>query len=247
MEMSQEVLDDFGNTLDVKYQVLDNLKDGKKIYWASITLTNHSEHELKYGKWGIYLCHIRMLEPRMLPGRDGCKMEKFGIEFVHINGCLFKISPMKNFKTLKKGDSLEIKFKAQYFSVARSDLMPNWYLLYPKLKPCLIKSTVGEEMTFVQPFDTPEKWKRFDYLMDTGARRYDHYNPYNMQERFDRNKCGSVKSLRSVIPTPVHADMKEEVIDITDWVIASKEELQNEASYLAGKMIEHHGNISVQK
>ena len=67
-------------------------------------------------------------------------------------------------------------------------------------------------MTFVQPFDTPEKWKRFDYLMDTGARRYDHYNPYNLQERFDRNKCGEVKSLKPVIPTPVHADMKDETV-----------------------------------
>lgn len=235
MEMNQVILDDIANTLDVKYQVLDNLKDGKKIYRASITLTNNSDHALKYGKWGIYFCHIRMLEPSALPGRDGCEMDKFGIKFIHINGCLFKICPMKNFKTLNKGDSLEIKFKAQYFSVARSDLMPNWYLLHPKLKPCLIKSTVGEEMKFVQPFDTPEKWKRFDYVLDSGAKRYDRYNPYNMQERFDRNKCGDVKSLKPVIPTPVYAEMKEATVEIKDWVIVAREELFNEASYLAGK------------
>ena len=236
MEMNQEILNDLAEALDVKYQVLDNLKDGKKIYRASITLTNNSEHSLKYGKWGIYFCHIRMLEPGSLPGPDGCEMENYGIKFVHINGCLFKICPLKNFKTLKKGDSLEIKFRAQYFSVARSDLMPNWYFLYPKLKPCLIKSTVGEEMSFVQPFDTPAKWKRFDYVMDSGARIYDRYNPYNLQERFERNKSGEVKSLKPVIPTPVSVDMKDEMVVIKDWEIVAGEELCNEAAYLAGRV-----------
>ena len=238
MEMNQDILDNLAETLDIKYQVLDNLKDGKKIYRASMTLTNNSIHPLKFGKWGIYFCHIRMLEPGSCPGRDGCEMENYGIKFVHINGCLFKLCPLKNFKTLKKGDSLEIKFKAQYFSVARSDLMPNWYFLYPNLKPCLIKSTVGEEMSFVQPFDTPAKWKRFDYVLDSGAKRYDHYNPYNLLERFERNRCEDVKSINPVIPTPISVTMKEEVVDIKDWVIVADEELTNEAAYLAGNHLD---------
>lgn len=240
MEMNQDALDDISDKLEVKYQVLDNLMDGKKFYRASITLTNQSVYPLKYDQWGIYFCHIRMLEPGSLPGRDHeCEMEKYGIKLVHINGCLFKMIPTPNFQPLKQGDSLEIKFKAQYFSVARSDLMPNWYLLYPKLRPCLIKSTVGEELLFVQPFDSPEKWKRFDYMMESGVRRYDHYNPYNMQERFDRNKCGEKKSLKPVIPTPAHVDIKEETISTKDWVIVPGEDLQNEATYLAGKVLSH--------
>ena len=41
----------------------------------------------------------------MLPGRDSCKMEKYGIEFVHINGCLFKISPMKKLQNFKERET----------------------------------------------------------------------------------------------------------------------------------------------
>ena len=38
MELNQEVLDDIGNTLDVKYQVLDNLKDGRRFTGPALLL-----------------------------------------------------------------------------------------------------------------------------------------------------------------------------------------------------------------
>lgn len=238
--MDQETLDELGRLLDIKYKVLDNLRDGKKTYRAQIILTNNSERPLEYGDWAIYFCHIRMIEPGHLPHSTTYEIHNTGMRFTHVNGCLFKLSPTKKFQTMKKGDTLKIPFRAQYFSVARSDLMPNWYLLYPKLRPVLVQSTVGEEMTFVEPFDKPDSWKRFDYELHDGSTRYDHYNPYNLQERFDRQKCADVGPFRtSVIPTPVKMSVngdKEICLSPDKWVIIAEESLTNEANFLSEKL-----------
>ncbi|XP_053378218.1 beta-hexosaminidase-like [Mercenaria mercenaria] len=238
--MDQETLDEFGRCLDIRYKVLDNLTDGKKTYRAQIVLTNKSERTLKYGDWAIYFCHIRMIEPGHLPHSTTYEIHDTGMRFTHVNGCLFKLSPTKKFQKMEKGDTLKIKFKAQYFSVARSDLMPNWYLLFPKLRPVLIQSTVGEEMSFVEPFDNPDSWKRFDYELTDGSSRYDHYNPYNLQERFDRQCCANVGPIKtSVIPTPVKMSVNEEIqicLSPDEWVVCAEESLNKEAKFLSEKL-----------
>ncbi|XP_052781398.1 beta-hexosaminidase-like isoform X2 [Mya arenaria] len=236
--MDQAQLDDIGDTLGVSYKVIDNLTDGKKTYSAHVVLTNNSSKQtIKYGDWAIYLCHLRMIEPAHLPHSTNHDIPEAGMRFTHVNGCLFKLSPTKNFKALKKGDKVKIPFKAQSFSVAKSDLMPNWYLIVPKLRPVLIKSTTGEDMSFVEPFDTEEAWKRFDYGLKDGSTRYDHYNPYNLQERFDRHKCPESGPLgTTVIPTPLKMVTCEgDSVHITanQWVIYADDQLENERRYLS--------------
>ncbi|KAL4225883.1 hypothetical protein ACF0H5_013871 [Mactra antiquata] len=235
--MEQDELDNLGENLGVCYKVLDNLTDGKKTYRAQIVLTNNSNIDLKNEDWAIYFCHIRMLEPSHLPHSISYEIHDTGMKFTHVNGCLFKLSPTKRFKPLKKGDSLTLKFRAQYYSIARSDLMPNWYFLYPKLRPVLIQSTVGEEMSFVEPFDEPSSWKRFDYELADGSSRFDHYNPYNLQERFDRQHCTEPESIQySVIPTPYRMKVDSTTIltiNSEDWSIHAEDSLQNEAMILS--------------
>lgn len=237
--MDQKTLDEFGRTLGISYKVLDNLTDGKKTYRAQILLTNNSDLPLKYGDWAIYFCHIRMIEPGHLPQSMTYEIHDTGMRFTHVNGCLFNLSPTKNFRKMKKGDKLKIGFKAQYFSVARSDLMPNWYLLFPKLRPVMIQSTVGEEMSFVEPFDKPDSWKRFDYELNDGTSRYDCYNPYSLQERFDRQQCNNVGPIEtSVIPTPLKMAVNEKneiTLSHDEWCIHAEEILNEEAKYLSGK------------
>lgn len=237
--MKQEELDEFGRTLGVSYKVLDNLSDGKKTYRAQITLTNNSDNPLKYEDWAIYFCHIRMIEPGHLPHSISYEIHNTGMTFTHVNGCLFKLSPSKRFKTMNKGDQLSLKFKAQYYSVSRSDLMPNWYMLYPKLRTVLIQSTVGEEMSFVEPFDKPDSWKRFDYELADGSTRFDHYNPYNLQERFRRNFCVDSGPIEpSVIPTPFKMSVdsaKMLSLNSGEWTICADDALANETKLLSRK------------
>jgi hexosaminidase len=236
-KMDQVTLDEFGQTLGISYKVLDNLTDGKKTYRAQIILSNNCDQPLQNDDWAIYFCHIRMIEPGHLPHSTTYELRGTGMTITHVNGCLFKLSPTNKFKTMKKGDTLKIKFKAQHYSVARSDLMPNWYLLFPGLRPVLIQSTVGEDMSFVEPFDKPDSWKRFDYELN-GAIRFDHYNPYNLQERFDRHKCPDVAPVGpSVIPTPLKltvVDQKQIIFMQEEWVITAEKQLEQEAKFLSG-------------
>lgn len=238
--MDQKTLDEFGKTLGISYKVLDNLTDGKKTYRAQILLTNNCDRPLKYDDWAIYFCHIRMIEPGHLPHLTNFEIRDTGMRFTHVNGCLFKLSPTKKFKTMRKGDKLKIKFKAQYFSVARSDLMPNWYLLYPGLRPVLIQSTVGEELGFVEPFDQPGSWKRFDYKLADGSTRFDHYNPYNLQERFERHQVPDVEVVEvSVVPSPLKMTLvKDKVVAFkqSEWAIHADKHLNDEAKYLSERL-----------
>ncbi|XP_052285856.1 beta-hexosaminidase-like isoform X2 [Dreissena polymorpha] len=238
--MDQATLDEFGETLGISYKVIDNLSDGKKTYTAQIVLTNNCDKELKYEDWAIYFCHLRMIEPDHLPHSTWYDIKDAGVKFTHVNGCLFKLSPTEKFKTIKKGDTVKLQFKAQHFSVARSDIMPNWYLLFPTLRPVLIKCTIGEDLAFVEPFDTEEAWKRFDYELQDGSTRYDHYNPYNLLERFDRNKCVDPGPTgTTVLPRPLKMSVNEESrvqILPEKWILCADEELDNERQILANAL-----------
>lgn len=240
--MNQKELDEIAEKLDVQYSVLDNLKDGKLTYSAKIVLTNNSSITLDYEKkWAIYFCHIRMIEPSILPDDGEALMVDAGVKFRHINGCLFTLEPMKSFKPLGKNDSLDILFKAQYYSIARSDLMPNWYLTCNDLKPKIIKSTSHEDLEYVLPFDEAEKWKRFSYKLESGTLRQDRYDPWTPQERFARNKVEDLrKPGKEFIPTPLEMEStKDKFIDLSSlkWSILADKVVLKEANILKGTYI----------
>ena len=240
--MEQADLNEVAENLDIKYSVLNNLKDGKLTYTAKITLTNNSSVVLDWEKkWAIYFCHIRMIEPSILPDEVEAVMVDSGVKFRHINGCLFTIEPIKSFKPLCKNDSLEILFKAQYYSVARSDLMPNWYITTENLKPKVVKSTSHHDLQYVQPFDDDSKWKRFSYQLESGTMRRDKYDPWTPQERFAKNKIEDMKKPgKDVIPTPYEMVIdKDKTVDLAtgNWVILSERDVSNEAKILKGDKI----------
>lgn len=235
--MDQVELDEIADKLDIKYSVLDNLKDGKLTYTAKIILTNYSTVTLDYEKkWAIYFCHIRMIEPSILPDEGEAIMVDSGVKFKHINGCLFKLEPIKSFKPLNKNESLEIVFKAQYYSVARSDLMPNWYITSESLKPKILQCTSHHDLHYVQPFDEDAKWKRFSYMLDNGTMRHDKYDPWTPQDRFMKNKTENLKKPgKDVIPTPYEMSLdKSKIIDFSNgnWIICYEKEIAIEVKYL---------------
>ncbi|XP_060064623.1 chitobiase-like [Ylistrum balloti] len=228
--MDQSSLDSIANSLDIKYQVTDNV-DARKTYIAKVILTNTGDIPLRAaGKWAIYFCHIRMVEPQTLPDADQIRMEKYGIKFCHINGCLFTLEPLRSFKTLNKGDSLEIVFTAEYYSVARSDMMPNWYITCKDLLPRIIQSTQGEDLSYVLPFDTPESWKRH---------KWDKYDPFTPEVRYEKNHVQDLgKAGCLVTPTP-HSliVVSDRTLDLSkqSWCIMAAEDVMQEAEFLQEK------------
>lgn len=112
------------SNLKVRYDVIDNLQtslqDKKKTYRAQIILVNEGTVDIAVGDWALCLCSIWMIEEEhtahnpqgfVVPGGHGIKV-------IHINGCLFKFAPTKDFKTMKHKDSLRLVFNASFWSVA---------------------------------------------------------------------------------------------------------------------------------
>ncbi|KAJ7372794.1 hypothetical protein OS493_016713 [Desmophyllum pertusum] len=158
--IEQSDINNMVSNLKVRYDVIDNLQtsleDKKKTFRAQITLVNEGAADITVGDWALYLCSIRMIEEEhtahnsqgfVLPGGPG-------INVTHINGCLFKFAPNKDFKTMKHNDSLVLAFNASFWCAARTDVMPNWYIASDGLQARTITSTTGEKLTFVGPFET---------------------------------------------------------------------------------------------
>ncbi|GFR93969.1 beta-hexosaminidase [Elysia marginata] len=260
---NQEQLDTLASTLGVKYQVEDNLTGGMSLYSVSITLTNHSSLALGYcsgcstnHQWSLYFSHLRMVEPNFLPMDPCVDLVYSGVRLSHVNGSIFKLSPLKSFVPLKPGESTKIKFNGQHYSASRSDILPNWYLHIEGTEPRLVKSTEGESLDFVGPFDTPNRYKRFDYTLSSGRKRYDIYQPFTPEVRFHRyqsmlsssSSSMSSSSLSSpkdtqcepklIIPTPYNLKIKDRdsCVDIFSegWTIsACDKQFENEAKYLS--------------
>ncbi|XP_005092291.1 beta-hexosaminidase [Aplysia californica] len=245
--ISQKELDVLASTLGLKYQVEDNLSGGRALFSASITLTNRCDIPLKYytesTSWRIFFCHLRMVEPTYLPLDDSVDLQYAGVRFAHLNGSIFSLSPLKNFKTLEKGDSVLIKFNGQHYSASRTDILPNWYIQVDGLEPRIIKSTEGESLDFVGDFDSPKKYKRFDYVLASGKRRYDTYQPFSPEVRFLRylSPKEDDDSLQQVVPTPASFQKKsDKSIDIYSggWKIMLCEDADflNEAQFLSERI-----------
>ena len=196
---------------------------------------------MRYGNWAIFFSHIRMIEPGQLPRKDGIILAD-GFHLLHINGCLFRLQPMPDFRPLKRGQAVTIPFRGQFYSVARSDVLPNWYLAAQGLEPKVIASTAGESLDFVAPFDIARKWKRFDYTLSSSRkRRYDFYDPFTPEVRFERNAVkGHGEVMRLVIPTPVSVREDEAAppplkFEGVQWTVGYDPAFKQEAEYLAGK------------
>lgn len=220
----QDDIDYMASNVQIRYDVVDNLIDGSLRYKARVTIQNKGDRIIPVGAWAIYFCSIRIIEPNYVVVKGP------GVKLSHINGCLHKIEPTRDFKNLDPGSHVEVEFMVKYFAVARTDIMPNWYFAAKGLVAKTIKNTEGEALAFVGDFKTEHQWKRY-----TG----DKYNPYSPEERFDKidvTDLGSAPLL--LVPTPLNISgwekEKKMKVNSAQWTITADKGLEKEASYLAG-------------
>lgn len=220
--------------MEVHYDVLSNLlpipNGSIPTFLAQITLTNKGSLPTRHGNWAVYFCNIRLVEPEhlkhnptgyVIPGN-------YGIKFTHINGCIHKFKTTSDFKEIAAGDSFTFKFKADHWSVARTDVMPRWYLSTEGSTPRVIKNTDDEELSFVGKFDTKAKWKRSEN---------DVYDPYTPAKRYSVDFISDLEiAPNDVIPTPVEMNIdKNSGVTITsEWTVYIQAGLENEAAPLKG-------------
>ena len=238
VNLDQETVNQVAASLDVRYDVIDNLQDSFKTYRAQITLNNKGSHAIDKGNWALYLCHIRMIEPANTSHNPGGYVLRggYGIKVTHINGCLFKFQPTDDFKKLLPGNMLKIQFNASDWCVSRTDVMPKWYITADHVEARTITSTAGEDLAFVGAFRTSRQWKRYPD---------DRYNPYSPQRRYDVNT--GIRDLKMaplrLVPTPLYISApptkpssKKAFFGTGDWIVIAHKTLSTEAKFLAGEV-----------
>ena len=223
---SQSLIDYLGENLGVTYTVVRN--GNGSLFEAEIVLKNTGNETIASPDWELYLCHIRLIEPATIRP-NGAELGSSGFKAFHVNGCQHKIVPSVGFTELLPGNSVTIAFRAQYWQVAVTDVMPNWYVVTSGASPALIKSTTGESLDFVTPLTKPEQLKRCPS---------DCFKPLTPVDRFLVN--GHVtKTARpdvEVVPTPldVAVDASRRITLGSPWIVVKTEALATEASVLAG-------------
>jgi len=220
--------------MDVHYDVLNNLlpipNGSFSTFLSQITLINKGSLPIRHGNWSVYFCNIRLVESEHLKHNPAGYVipGNYGIKFTHINGCLHKFETTSDFKDKAAGDSFKFKFMADHWSVARTDVMPRWYLSAEGSTPRVIKNTDDEELSFVGKFDTKAKWKRFEN---------DEYDPYTPEKRYGADFTLDLESApNDVIPTPVEMDSDNNsgVTITSEWTVYVQAGLENEAAPLKG-------------
>lgn len=232
--VEQTDLDDMSSNLNIHYDVIDNFIDTWLQYKARVTLSNKGSLAVTKGNWAIYFCSIRIVEPDHLPHNPHGYIVPGGpgVKLTHINGCLHKMEPTDDFKDLEPGSEVKVDFKVKYFAVARTDIMPNWYVAARGLEPRTIRNTIGERLEFVGDFKTERQWKRYTE---------DQYHPYSPEQRYDTIDIKDLgESPLLLIPTPLHLSgwnkTQRMTLAKTKWTMSVDNLLKNEAAFLAGKI-----------
>ena len=219
--------------MELRYDVIDNFAD-PKTFKAKITLTNRGP-DIPPGNdiaWSLYLTHSSLIEPDSIRP-NGVELPGTGLWVYNVNGYLNKIVPTTSFPGIQTNKTLEIQFRAAGVSVARTDVMPNYYLVGPNAQPRTIDSTSGDVLEFVGAFDTEKKYKR---------QPDDQYSPMTATDRFklwENNVKDGGNTVKQIIPTPVSENLDTSrmmKIEGADWVVViAKDELTTEGQFLAGK------------
>lgn len=226
--IKQADVDYISTNLNVKYDVINNLLNGKSTFVSKITLENTGGSDIKPGSWELFFYSLHLIQPNSYPYKDGflfsdCKMKVF-----HINGNLFKLKPENKFR-LNTGGSVECIVEASDWQSIRFESMPNWYVAAEGLIPRDIISTQGEALNFVGPFDTPEKYLRFPG---------DKFAPFTPEVRYSLNEAMTIPGMeeKRIIPTPVEMSLQRGTANIdSTWVVVGSTKFSNEISLLSSK------------
>ena len=128
----------FADNLQVKYQILTNRNDENcdqkqtdgLCFQAQLSLT--SGVDFSQSGWKIYFSNMAPIQMD--------ESELFDI--THINGDLHQITPSQNFTGFSENKTYDIKFRAGFWHLSHTDMMPNYYFVAEGKSPLVINSTV---------------------------------------------------------------------------------------------------------
>ena len=240
--LDQSGIDYIANSLDVTYTIMNNFRRSGRtqLHEVEIGLRNNGNEALTAdGPWTLYFFSISMCQPQELLASDRASVNKAGaplgtsgLRLYHENGYLFKIVPTSDFQGLEPGQELVLPMNVSHWQVARTDVMPNWYVTGGTgTVPRTITSTTSEDLGFVGDLTTKEQWKRVPW---------DTYNPYTAEDRYELYKAidlgrAPLRILPSVRKQELNTD-KGLNVKTGDWVVTYRGDAEKLAMYLAGQL-----------
>lgn len=183
--------------------------------------------------WAIYFYDNGKVGHNSFPYPRGLPVDNSELLIFHEAGNLYRLSPTEKFSPyINSRDTIEVPYESYGPHVSRHYSFPNWFVSCDICSPRILKSTAGEDLSFVETFSKPQQLKRDSR---------DLYRAFTAKDRFSRNSAAAKApkpSVHSVIPTPLRVDAGGEeslVVTPSDWVVSTKDFVE-EASLLAEKL-----------
>lgn len=226
-DFTQEHLNTLAEQLDVQYKVISNVDvpDCETLFNSNCflaTLTLQSGHAVAHPELAIFFSHIA---PIAWDDYDAADIE-------HLNGDLHRLVLPAN--ALNSNDDVVIAFKAKFWHVSQSDVMPNYYIVADGLEPAIVSSTTPtvdvatglQKLSHVMPFETLEQTKRGegDVLpIADGQWRYDYYQSLTTDAEDQAWR---------IIPKVSQASYQETVLSLANGIAIQSDSYQTNAVVL---------------
>ncbi len=207
--------------LEVKWEVITNLYQGKNQVLAAFTICNHSEMTLGNKGWEMF---FSQLPPTPLI-EDSVRVARV----IHINGDWFKMVPSENFKLLP-GDSIRVAYCGTGFNIKKTDAALGIYFVFYDGKGKEVGIVPVGKQT-IAPFNRPEQLKRTENdetIVPTAESRYNDNLSLSLLPD-NQQQC--------IVPTPISIKAGHDKFSIDNtWPVFYGEGLEMEAGYLGKKL-----------
>ncbi|MCF2948937.1 carbohydate-binding domain-containing protein [Paraglaciecola aquimarina] len=230
INLAQNITDN-AQKMAVNYQVVSNtqakncdaeMAEGN-CYIAQLNLRFAAD--LPAQGWHIYFSHLSPIQE--------VTSEEFVIE--HLNGDLHKLSSKKS---IEAGKNYQIKIKAGFWSVSKSDVLPNYFFVYNNdNQTAIIKSTqeqlVADSVLPIIPhageMSLPEQFKR--NIEDNSVLATAEFNFERNQTIF--SELNSTTNQQLVIPSILNKQVTDNTLDISAGLAVSEQSLVDFSSAFA--------------
>jgi hexosaminidase len=220
--VTQNDINDIAKNLDVNYRVVTNVPTDKcdsevvdgVCFEVELNLT--AQKAIAAKDWVIHFSHIAPIQ----------SFESNDFSVKHLNGDLHLISLQDKYAGFTQGETKTLLFRAQFWALAESDIMPNFIVSAPGLEPLVIESTKPyidqetglEVLPHVESFtDEATQFKRSandstEWLTST--------------KLYQRNAVlvdDKLSALQAIIPTPkfINIDANKGFVNISQGVNVS--------------------------
>ncbi|WP_068546891.1 family 20 glycosylhydrolase [Thalassotalea crassostreae] len=215
--ISQESLNQFADSVDVKYQLVTNIPteqcdenrgDGN-CFVVEMSFTAKQDF---YGKgWAIYFSQINPVQ--------SVDSDIFTIE--HVNGDLHKITATDKFTGFKAGQKYSMQYRVDFWSLSETDALPNYIVHAPELDAQVIKSTqtVINPETGLEKYPFVENYTSVEKQFNRTATEQTKWATAELL--FERNaaKEMATKNIKEqLIPTPKSIKVSSGTIDLSKGI-----------------------------